>query len=59
MARAEETLKALRDAAQKGALQMRCDVLSLEKHAQKERDDFQVRTTWSEVEGCVSGQVKQ
>ncbi len=42
--KASEQFKLLQDLAEKGTLQMKCDVLSLEKQAQKDRDEFQVRT---------------
>ncbi len=42
LAGVEEKFHLLHDLAEKGALQLKCDVLSLEKHVQKEKEEFQV-----------------
>ena len=40
--KASDQFRVLYDLAEKGALQIKCDVLSLEKQAQKDKDEFQV-----------------
>ena len=40
--KASDQFRVLHDLAEKGALQIKCDVLSLEKQAQKDKDEFQV-----------------
>ena len=40
--KASDQFRVLHDLAEKGALQIKCNVLSLEKQAQKDKDEFQV-----------------
>ena len=41
--KASDQFRVLHDLAEKGALQIKCDVLSLEKQVQKDKDEFQVK----------------